>query len=373
MAMILKALQWGLLLMAISGISASDVRITATALPEYDARFQRTDGWIGADGDYSTALDDNTVVWLFGDTFIGSVRDNRRVNATLINNSIGIQHLRSSKPIELYYGTNADGQPAAFVTPDDGKGYFWLFSGVSTSNGLSIFLTRVRQSDANPAFPFKTFGMALGHISNPLDPPSKWRITQQQVPFCRFTDSGSLLLGSAALKVGSYVYIYGSDSLRKDKDGKRLNSMIAARVPEDKLGDFSKWRFLSSGKWITNATRCDTLFNAPPTEFSVSYVPGIKQYAAVYMDHGIYGKIMVRLSPTPEGPWGEEMMVFDCPDKDWHEAAYSYAAKAHPELSTNPNELIVTYATNSAEFTDLFEDARLYWPRFVKLIFDSPK
>ncbi len=359
--------------MAISGVSASDVRITATALPEYDAKFQRTDGWTGADGDYSVALDDTTVAWLFSDTFVGSVRDNRRVNATLVNNSIGIQRLDSSKPLEFFYGTGDDGKPAAFVKPEDGKGYFWLFSGVSTSNGLYIFLLRIKRSDANPAFPFKTFGTALGYISNPSDPPPKWRITQQRFPFCRFTDNGSLLLGSAALKVGAYVYIYGSDSLRKDKDGNRIHSMIAARVPEDKMGDFSKWRFLSGGKWVTNATRCDALFDAPPTEFSVSYVPGIKQYAAVYMHRGIFGKIMVRLAPSPEGPWGEEKMVFECPDQNWHEAAYSYAAKAHPELSTDPNELIVTYATNSMEFTDLFEDARLYWPRFVRLTFDSPK
>lgn len=359
--------------MAISSLSASDFRITAIALPEYDAKFQRTDGWIGADGDYSAVLDDNTVAWFFSDTFVGSVRDNRRVNATLINNSVAIQHLNSSKPIEFFYGADADGQPAAFVTPDDGRGYFWLFAGVPTSKGLHIFLTRVQRSEENQAFPFKVFGMALGHITNPSDPPSKWRVTQQQVPFCRFTDSGSLLLGSAALKVGSYVYIYGSDSLRNDKDGKRVNSMIVARVPEDRLGDLSKWRFLSGGKWITNATRCDALFYAPPTEFSVSYVPGIQKYAVVYMHRGIFGKIMVRLAPSPEGPWGEEIEVFECPDKDWHEKAYSYAAKAHPELSTDPNELIVTYATNSMEFFDLFEDARLYWPRFVKLKFESPQ
>ncbi|NLN79114.1 MAG: hypothetical protein GX141_09375, partial [Armatimonadetes bacterium] len=52
-----------------------------------------------------------------------------------------------------------------------------------------------------------------------------------------------------------------------------------------------------------------------------------------------------------------------------HENAFSYAVKGHPELSTNPNELIVTYATNSTEFADMFNDARLYWPRFVRLTF----
>jgi hypothetical protein len=46
-----------------------------------------------------------------------------------------------------------------------------------------------------------------------------------------------------------------------------------------------------------------------------------------------------------------------------------YAAKAHPELvPPGPGDLVVTYATNSFEFADLFtaEGAKsLYWPRFV--------
>ena len=48
---------------------------------------------------------------------------------------------------------------------------------------------------------------------------------------------------------------------------------------------------------------------------------------------------------------------------------FVYAAKAHPELSgPEPDDFVVTYATNSFEFGDLFtpDGAKsLYWPRFV--------
>ena len=48
---------------------------------------------------------------------------------------------------------------------------------------------------------------------------------------------------------------------------------------------------------------------------------------------------------------------------------FVYAAKAHPELvGPEAADLVVTYATNSFEFDDLFtpQGARaLYWPRFV--------
>lgn len=347
------------------------IRIEAAPAPEYDALFQRSNGWIGADGDYSVTVDKNTVLWLYSDTFVGTVKDNRRVDTVMINNSVGVQRVGSKRPVEFFYRTDKDGKPGAFITPDDGRGYFWLFDGAMTSKGLFLFLTRVEHSDRSAVFPFKLFGMSLGHVTNPTDPPLKWHIEQRNVPFSRFTTSGATFFGSATLKAGPYIYIYGVDSFAKDAAGNRLHAMIVARVAEDKLGDFAAWRFFSRGKWVIGFEHCDPLFSVAPTEYSVSYVPGIRQYAAVYTEGGIYGKIMVRLSQKPQGPWGPPVKVYDCPDRDSHEKTYSYAAKAHPELSDSLNELIVTYATNSMHFPDVFDDARLYWPRFVKLTFEK--
>ncbi len=236
-----------------------------------------------------------------------------------------------------------------------------------TGKGLYMFLTRVEHSDASAVFPFKLFGMRLGHVERMSGSPVDWKITQRDVPFTRFEKDRSIFFGSAVMKVGSDVYIYGLDSRPVGEPAERKAAMIVARAPEDKFGDFDSWRFYSSGKWTSDWENCDCLFEGCPTEYSVSYLPGVKQYAAVYTEGGIFGNIMVRLSPNPEGPWGEPIKAFDCPDKHWHEKTYSYAAKAHPELSKSPNELIVTYATNSMHFPDLFDDARLYWPRFVRL------
>lgn len=355
------------------------VTIEAAPAPELDALFARTSGWIGADGDYSVPLGENRTLWLFSDTFVGDVKEGKRVGATMINNSVAILQSPSptlgergprgvGKPAEFFYKTGQDGRPASFVTPDDGRGYFWLFDGIMTSKGLYMFLPRVEHSDDSPAFPFRLFGMRLGHVPKPSGSPLDWKIAQRDVPFSRFERDRSIFFGSAVTKVGSEVYIYGLDARRVGEPAERRAAMIVARVPEDEFGDFGAWRFYSSGEWTWNWENCDRLFEGCPTEYSVSYVPGIEQYAAVYTEGGIFGNIMVRFAPRPEGPWGEPIKAFDCPDKRWHEKAYSYAAKAHPELATSPNELIVTYATNSTNFPDLFDDARLYWPRFVRLI-----
>jgi len=52
-----------------------------------------------------------------------------------------------------------------------------------------------------------------------------------------------------------------------------------------------------------------------------------------------------------------------------------YAAKAHLELvGPEPEDLVVTYATNSFEFADLLTvegERTLYWPRFVAIRIDN--
>ena len=102
------------------------------------------------------------------------------------------------------------------------------------------------------------------------------------------------------------------------------------------------------------------------SEFSVSWLPALGEYAAVYSE-GIGGRILVRLSPTQTGPWGEAFEIYRCPEMGWSPKVFCYAAKAHPELTSAPNELVITYAANSWNFWDLFNDARLYWPRFLRV------
>ena len=53
--------------------------------------FERTDGWIGADGAYSVAFSPKRTLWLFSDTWVGKIRNGRRTDATIVNNSVGVQ------------------------------------------------------------------------------------------------------------------------------------------------------------------------------------------------------------------------------------------------------------------------------------------
>jgi hypothetical protein len=352
------------LLPALSACAGSE--FTGKAAPEWDALFQRESGWIGADGNYSIPLNRDTTLWLFSDTFVGRVKDGKRLDARMINNSIALQH--GTNAPEFFYGTTTNGQPASFITPEHGspRGYFWLAHGIRTARRLYFFMQRVVTVQSGTPFGFKVQDDWLAEVANPDAPPPQWRITQTQVPFTEVLEKGALIFGGAVLREGEYVYIFGGDSRPKAEKASAPNGLVLARVPEKQLADFEQWRFLADGAWQEDYMKLTPVFPNVGSEFSVSWLPGRKEYAAVYSE-GIGGNILVRLAPGLTGPWGNPIQVFRCPEMDWPSKAFCYAAKAHPELVTAPDELLITYAANAWNFWDLFKDARLYWPRFVRV------
>src|SRR5437667_12707517 len=85
---------WGIVWVALVPLllgAGPPVVQSAAPAPDLDALFDRAEGWIGADGAYSVALSPKRTLWLFSDTWVGKVRDGRRTDATIVNNSVGVQ------------------------------------------------------------------------------------------------------------------------------------------------------------------------------------------------------------------------------------------------------------------------------------------
>lgn len=344
---------------------AADFSFTAKPAPELDALFQQTNGWIGADGAFTVPLSTNTTLWLFSDTFVGNIIDGKRTNVTMINNSVAVQH-RGGAPEFFFH----DGKkPESFIKPLDGVGYFWLMHGVRGSRGLFLLLSQVKTVQPNSAFGFRTFGLWLGQVTNPDDPPPQWRITQKKVPFARFSKQETLTFGSTVLESGGFTYLYGCRARQKRaglfSQATRTAGMVLARVPPDELDDFKSWRFFSNGDWSADPESATFICDDAPSECSVSFLPVLNKYVLV-STVGIWGQIVMRTAAGPAGPWSETTTLFHAPEMQWSPKVFSYAAKAHPELA-GANELIITYAANSYDFWQVIKDARLYWPRFVRV------
>jgi hypothetical protein len=347
--------------------------VAVEPLPQYDALFSNEDGWTGGDGVYSVALKQHTIAWFFGDSWIGPIKNGRHVNATIVNNTVAIQHGRRPPEAEMdfYYGRADDGSPAALFRPADGRGWFWVFDGVMTAKGLYLFLIQVERTATDAVFDFKIIGVWLGHVENPGELPSAWRVSQSRIPWSTFSESESILWGSAVLKIDNVLYIYGTAEDHGSTD--RTKHMILARVPVSLLSDYSRWRFYANGRWVSDFRQAGRLSANLPNEYSVSYLALLRQYAVVYSQDGLSKNILVRLSREPQGPWSDPVYLYQCPEADWDSSVFCYAAKAHATLSQTPDELIITYIASSVDFNKIANDARLYRPRFLRVTFEPTK
>jgi hypothetical protein len=335
---------------------------SATGLSECDALFQRTNGWIGADGDFTVRLTNGLTLWLFSDTFVGDVRSGHRINARMINNSAAWQQGddAASARVTFFHGGVAD-KPAALIVPADGRGWFWPFDGAMVDGKLFLFLVQLEHTGEQSVFGFRQTGNWLGEVSNPLAPPTEWRLTQKKIPFAQFAGAEKISFGSATLLTNGLAYIFGT----RERDGVKL--MILARAPAAELADFSSWRFRASSGWTTNVAEAAGLCRNLASEYSVSWLPAARRFVLIQTENGLSEKILARTAPEPWGPWSTPTVVFRCPEAAWNKKILCYAAKAHPMLAGAPDELIVTYAANAWDSGQLFSDARLYWPRFVRV------
>ena len=241
-------------------------------MPECDRLFQRTNDWIGADGNFAVALTNGLTLWLFSDTFVGEVRGGHRSNATMIHNSAAWQHGvdPASARVEFFYNKTAGGGPTSLVSPADGRGYFWLFDGVMAQEKLFLFLVQIEPAGDGGAFGFRQIGTWLGEVSNPLVPPTEWEITQKKIPFELHETNENYSFGSAVLATNGSVYVFGT---RESKGaGKR---MILARAPETDLGNFNAWQFRMPAGWTTNAADMADLCESMASEYSVSWLPAV--------------------------------------------------------------------------------------------------
>ena len=307
--------------------------------PRYEARFNRTRGWTGADGTYSYPIGDSGVLWSFSDTFFGPVVDGKRTEFTFANNSHIIQR---GEDLEFL-------QAPSFVPPDR-KGWFWMADG--TYPGDFRGLLGQYEKDGSGVFGFRQSGLWYARAI----PLGQRLVVQEYVklPFFRTAPNLNLTFGSAVLRQGSWDYVYGI----KDSDHKR--SYVLARVPSGRMGIPGVWRFYDGESWSRDPLKVASLFDGASMESSVH-----KTRDGGYLYVGSLDstdRIVARYAPSVSGPWGDSVEVYRAPEVQGE--IFSYNAKAHPHLSSG-GRLLISYNVNTRSLAEVIEKADIYRPRFI--------
>ena len=132
------------------------------------------------------------------------------------------------------------------------------------------------------------------------------------------------------------------------------------------MKEFSSWRFYRAGEWVADCGKADHLADGLANECSVSYLPALKSYVLVYTESGLSPRILARTADKPWGRWSAPTVIYQCPEACWDKKIFCYSAKAHPELAKD-DELVISYVANSFDFWQVAADARLDWPRFIRV------
>ncbi len=352
----------------ISQVSASPPPFSvksAVPSPELTALFIQNTGWTGGDGAYSISLGSGGALWLFGDSYIGTIKNGRREDSLLVNNTVGLLSSGRTGPVMKFFWGNRNGSPAALFSPDKKDHFYWPGDGAYAGEALYICFKELMPTALGPpGFQFSWCGDSLVRVQNPEDPAVEWRWKASPLS-CQGTGTVLPHLGTACLMEKDYLYIYGvydqaCGSVQK-------GSVVIARIARSELALMNMKSLQYCCKddegyhWSSSPLRCAVLFTGGATEMTVHTVEGIEGYIATYTSGGMGPDIVLRHSMYPEGPWSDPVTAYRCPET----GLYLYAGKAHRELSRKPGQIILTYCRNLGSLEEDILRPDVYYPQGV--------
>jgi hypothetical protein len=347
----------------------------------WDRVFHRTTGWTGGDAMYSVDLGRDRVLWLFADTWVGRVeKGGHAPGSRLVNNTIALHARdRTHQPptpdaVNFHWGPDSsDGHPTAFFRPDDASTWFWVADGVvalpdTPKESLILFLWLMRRANNPGVFDFQIAGGTLATVARFREDPSRWVTHLHPLPHAdpsvepRTDWTWGCDINRIIENGTEFLFVHGVRQREHRKD------MVLARVPSDHLLEWSRWEFRTKEGWSSDRSTACSLHSTIASEYSVSRIHGgqNRDWALIYSHPFLGPDIFMQFGPSLDGPWGPRRKVFTVPEVKDLPKTFTYAAKAHPELS-RPGELLVSYVVNSFDFGSMVSNADIYRPRFIRV------
>jgi hypothetical protein len=304
-------------------------------------------------------LPDGRTAWLFSDTMLGRVhRERTRArNTPMVHNSIIVQDRPDAGRwvgLTTVTGGTPD-EPADLIPAPVEDEWCWIGSAIADEISVQVLVNTYRQATPGQ-FGFELTGTALANLD---------RTTLRPRMETRPLDLGDRIAwGSAMLDDGGYTYIYGSE-FAPTIDQRYLHT---ARVCRGFLS--SPWEFFDGETWSRDPDESAPMLSGVGTAFGVQRIG--HKYVLVTVDcrKAFSDAIVAYTSMKPTGPWFGPQLLHTA-EEPWIWAdTIIYDARVHPHLA-RPRHLLVSYNVHSTDPETLFEDVRVYRPRFFERAFDN--
>ena len=322
----------------------------ASAWREADQLLHRDPHWVGGDVASSVDLGGGRILWLFGNSRIDLTGTGTRKGTPRVSNSVAIQTGTNPATAKIvhYWGTDADGRPAALF-PDRNDEFLSFGRAVRVQDRLVLFFSQ-NISTPGIGLGFESIGWTAVMVENPDAEPSAWEVRELETPANRL---GVAVGVKAVFQQGDHVYGLGP------QEGVKSGPVFAARWPaaDVQRGDLLEPEWWAGERlgWVPNSSNTPRrpLFEHGQSGASIHVDQVTQRYIAVHSVGFGRAEVSMRAAPTLTGPWSGPQMVYRPPEY-YQPKAGIHSAQAHPELAGG--DLVLTYVTNAGGY-----------PRFVRL------
>lgn len=324
-------------------------RVTAAPDSTLNTLFTRSDsGWTGGNLAPSVRLSDGRTVWMFSDSYLGGIRQDRSRDpaSKLVRNLLVVQ---AGNELRTLQGGTPE-QPAALVSPPDASSWYGLGYGLVEGEKLRVLAVKYHKTGPG-MFDVERSGTGVATFSLPT-------LQIEAVTPVAPTQDVTYTYGSAILQEPDYTYIYADEH----RSGFSHFTYVA-RAPHGNL--LGQWEFYTDKGWSTDPKAATSVFDGKIS----SVVKHGNRYLAITTSQKY---IVAYQSCTPVGPWRNPLPLYMTTEKypaQGEDKLNPDDAIAHPDLSGEGDELLISYHLGFFFPPQgyVFSSADIGRPRFVRV------
>lgn len=294
-------------------------------------------GWTGADGTLSIPLPDGRTFWIFGDTFLGTVKEDRsRTQFTFVNNTVLLQE--GDQLINPVVGARS------FATPPESGWWYWPGHGQVVGDTLELIMYAMY----NPGGGMWGFEYAAIDLLKYTLPDLALVQTERKKlnPHINF--------GTSILESNGYTYIYGAE--KQD-----LNKYFhVARCPSGTLSQ--EWEYFDGEEWTPDESKSRR--QAPNVSEQYTVFEHNGKFYLLTQHHVLGSEIYLYQSNEPHRGFNQRQLIYCTPETG--SDIITYNAFAHYHMSQG-GSLLISYNVNSLNFQDVLDNADNYRPYFFNV------